>query len=76
MQADQIKQLIQTAMPEAEVAVTGDGHHWDAVVISAKFEGLNLLERQRMVYDALGDSILDGSIHALSMKTYTPIERV
>lgn len=43
------------------------GGHFFVVVRSRAFEGKNLLARQRMVYDALGD-LMNREIHALSMK--------
>ena len=49
----------------------GDGHHFDAVIVSSAFEGKRMLECHRLVYDALGDR-MRSEIHALSMKTYTP----
>jgi acid stress-induced BolA-like protein IbaG/YrbA len=36
------------------------------------FRGKTLLQQQRMVYATLGDRIVNGEIHALSLKTYTP----
>ena len=58
-------------MPCEHVAVEGDGHHFDAVVVSTAFEGKRMLECHRLVYDALGDR-MRSEIHALSMQTYTP----
>lgn len=74
MNPDQIKQQIETGLPGAQVTVTGDGSHFEAVVVSAAFEGKGLLERHRMVYDTLGDKV-GGAIHALSIRTSTPTDR-
>mgnify|MGYP001486065227 CR=1 FL=1 len=38
--------------------------------VSSSFNGLNLLERHKLIYNALNDMIKQ-EIHALSMKTYT-----
>ena len=46
------------------------GAHLSAVIISSSFEGLNLIERHKKVYNALHDMI-KREIHAFSMKTYT-----
>ena len=46
------------------------GAHLIAVIVSSSFNGLNLLERHKLVYNALNDMIKQ-EIHALSMKTYT-----
>ncbi len=49
------------------------GGHFRAVVVSLQFEGKTPVERQRLVYDALGRA-MGGEIHALSMRTLTPSE--
>ena len=53
--------------------VQGDGHHFEAVIVSAAFEGKRLIARHQMVYAVLGDR-MKAEIHALSMKTLTPSE--
>lgn len=50
-----------------------DGSHFDVVIVSDAFAGKSRLQRQRMVYAALGDLMQQG-IHALAMRTYTPDE--
>jgi len=49
------------------------GGHFLVTIVSAQFAGLNLLQRQRLVYATLGD-LMATTIHALSMKTVTPDE--
>ena len=51
----------------------GGESHFRALVVSTRFEGKARVERQRMVYAALGD-LMQGSIHALAMRTLTPEE--
>lgn len=70
---DDIRGWILAGLPEAEVRVDGDGHHFEAVIVTADFAGKSLLERHQMVYNALGDK-MKAEIHALSMKTLTPEE--
>ncbi len=72
MNEEQIKQKIQTGLPGSQVNVSGDGRHFEAVVVSAAFAGKSMLEQHRMVYGSLGDSFESEAIHALSVKTYTP----
>ena len=43
---------------------------FNLILVSPAFEGVSLLDRHRMVNDALSDVMED--IHALSMKTWTP----
>jgi BolA protein len=49
----------------------GGGGHFRVLVVSQRFEGLGLVEAQRLVYGALGD-MMQGEIHALSIRTLTP----
>ncbi|QJE74291.1 BolA family transcriptional regulator [Aerophototrophica crusticola] len=54
------------ARPEGET-------HFDVEVVSAAFEGLNRVARQRLVYDTLRDELAE-RVHALALKTLTPTE--
>jgi len=70
MQSEDIQTMIERGLPDAEVQVTGDGRHFDAVIVSEAFAGKSLLEQHRMVYSTLGGK-MGGDIHALTMRTYT-----
>ena len=71
MQPEDIRRLIEEGLAEADVRVSGDGRHFDAVVICDAFSGKSMLEQHRMVYAALGDRFDTDAVHALSIKTYT-----
>lgn len=70
MQSEDIQTMIERGLPDAEVQVTGDGRHFDAVIVSEAFAGKSLLEQHRMVYSTL-EGKMGGDIHALTMRTYT-----
>jgi acid stress-induced BolA-like protein IbaG/YrbA len=70
----QIKELIEAGLPDSQVTIQGDGRHFEAAIVSPAFEGKTMIAQHRMVYDVLGDSFRNDSIHALSFKTYTPEE--
>jgi len=53
-------------------AVSGKGH-FNMVIISDRFEGVNLLDRNRMVFGSL-EKEMEEEIHALSVKTFSPGE--
>jgi acid stress-induced BolA-like protein IbaG/YrbA len=74
MQPDQIKQLIEAGLACEHVSVTGDGRHFEAVVVSDAFEGKRSLARHRMVYATLGDRFDTDELHALALKTLTASE--
>ena len=49
------------------------GGHFTLVVVSPKFEGLNPLDRRRLVFSVL-QSEMQGEIHALTVRTLSPSE--
>jgi acid stress-induced BolA-like protein IbaG/YrbA len=69
-----ILDLITTGLPCVSADVTGDGRHWNAVIVSEAFRGKRLIQRHQMVYATLGNKMQTDEIHALSMKTLTPEE--
>lgn len=76
MKPDDIAAKIRAALPDAEVDLedlTGTKDHWKARIVSTRFEGLPLLQRHRLVMNALADE-LRGPIHALTMDVLTPSE--
>jgi BolA protein len=56
-----------------EGAKDGKGH-FDVTIVSQAFDGVNRLQRHRMVYDALS-KLIETDIHALRIKAYAPSER-
>lgn len=77
MRKQDIEAKICSALPGAMVELrdlTGTEDHWEAVVISDRFDGKSLIERHRMVFAALAEE-MKGPIHALTLKTYTPAEK-
>lgn len=51
-------------------APAGSGHY-DAVIVAESFAHKTMMQQHRMVYEALADQMYT-TIHALSLKTYTP----
>jgi len=74
MENEQLKNLIETQIPQVKVTVKGDGRHFDIMVISDEFVGKRMLQRQQIIYGLLQGYIASGEIHALNMKTYTKEE--
>ena len=73
IELDEVRELIMTKLPGAEVEVTddtGQGDHLTAVVRAPQFAGLSRIEQHRLVKSAVQERMDDGSIHALSVKTH------
>jgi acid stress-induced BolA-like protein IbaG/YrbA len=73
IQPEQIKSVIEAGLTCDHVEVKGDGHHFEAVIVSAEFRGKLKVQQHQLVYRALGDRMRE-EIHALSMRTLTPEE--
>lgn len=86
--ADIIKTKLTEALAPSRLELTDEsalhaGHagarpegesHFRLLVVSTAFENRGRLERQRMVYQVLGD-LMTTDIHALSIKALTPDEK-
>lgn len=70
---ESIKSGIEAGLACERVEVSGDGQHFQALVVSSAFEGKSRVQRHQLVYRALGDRMRE-EIHALSMQTLTPAE--
>ena len=68
---EQVKSYIEQGIACESVTVSGDGQHFEAVIVSALFRGKNKVQQHQLVYRALGSRMRE-EIHALSMQTYTP----
>lgn len=68
---------LRRAMPDAAVTMidrTGTMDHLKVVVVSDAFRDRNLLDRHRMIYQALDEPMKDGRIHALELTARTKDE--
>jgi len=72
MENEAVAALIKAGMPSADVTVTGDGRHFEAIVVSTEFEGQSLIQRHRLVMATCTAEIQSDALHALSIKAYTP----
>ena len=71
MDLKEIEKYIKEAMPDASIEIqdlAGDGNHYSATIISAKFSGKSKIEQHKMVYDSLKGK-MGNELHALAIKT-------
>lgn len=73
MLEDVIYQAIAEHIACEFLDVSGDGRHFDAIVVSDEFAKKSRIERHRIIYAALGERMKE-EVHALSMKLYTSSE--
>ncbi|MGI9251454.1 MAG: BolA family protein [Pseudohongiellaceae bacterium] len=74
MQGEQIKDIIQQAMPDCQITVEGGDGKYLVSVVGQEFEGLNAVKRQQLIYQLLNEHITSGAIHAITMHLQTPAE--
>lgn len=72
MDIQQIEQLLLTELQLAEVRVSAEGSHYAVIAVGTCFADISRVKQQQMVYRPLMSAIADGSIHAVSIKTFTP----
>lgn len=74
MNAAEVRSLILTGLPGAQVQVLSDDDtHFETVVVAPHFAGKRMLQRHQLVYASLG-ALMGREIHALSIQAYTPQE--
>jgi BolA family transcriptional regulator, general stress-responsive regulator len=87
LREDRIRQCLRESLDPQELLIKDQsqlhiGHegakdgkgHYELLLVSHAFEGVNRVQRHRMVYDALRD-LLESDIHALRISAYAPSER-
>lgn len=82
-----IRERLTAAFAPDHLAIADDSHrhaghaaakgggHFTVTLVADAFAGKGLLERHRMVHEALSDLMADGTIHALSIHASAPAER-
>ncbi|NJM96371.1 MAG: BolA family transcriptional regulator [Phormidesmis sp. RL_2_1] len=74
---DQLELMIKASLPDAQITtedMKGTGDHYQIAVVSSAFEGLSLVKRHQLVYQAVNSAMSSDAIHALSLETNTPEE--
>lgn len=75
MSPSEVQSLIEAGLADSQAWVGGDdGRHFEAVVVCPAFASQPMIKQHRMVFATLGDNMRDDTIHALSLKTFTPEE--
>lgn len=71
---ESIRTSIETAIPGANVTVTGGGGHYTIDVVSNAFEGKNMVQSQRMVYSAISHLMQgpNAPVHAVDSLRTSP----
>jgi acid stress-induced BolA-like protein IbaG/YrbA len=71
---EQVEQHLKESGSFEIVRVSGDGYHYQITLVSEIFKTQSRVARQQWVYALLNEYITAGSLHALTMHTWTPDE--
>ncbi|PAJ72325.1 cell division protein BolA [Pseudoalteromonas sp. NBT06-2] len=74
MEPNQVETILKENLSLTEVRVTANGSHFEVIAVGDCFEGVSRVKKQQLVYAPLNDSIADGTIHAVSIRAFTPVE--
>lgn len=80
----QIRQRLNEALKPESLELIDDSHlhvghgakggHYTVKIVASVFGGKNMVQRHRLVYDALAE-LMKSEIHALSIQASTPEEK-
>jgi len=83
---ERLRERLQAELNPSVLDITDDSHlhaghagntggsHYTVKIVSSRFEGLKLVMRHRLVYDAVHDMINKAEIHALAINAVAPSE--
>jgi BolA protein len=69
----EIEIIDESARHAGHAGAASGGGHYILHIVSEAFAGKNLIQRHRLVYDAVGD-MMHSEIHALSIQARSPDE--
>jgi len=72
VEVSQIEQLINDALSVDELHVSFDGSQCKVIAVADIFGELSRVKKQQAITKPLSQVINDGSIHAITVKTFTP----
>ncbi|HLV49019.1 MAG TPA: BolA family protein [Aliidiomarina sp.] len=72
MEPSAVEELLKKELNLEEVYVKAEGSHYQVIAVSEQFAELSRVKQQQLIYAPLNEQIADGTIHALSIKVFTP----
>jgi stress-induced morphogen len=76
MPMHELRGLLERGFPGDTIELDnpqGDGEHYQALIVSERFQGMTLVEQHQLVYRTMGDA-MRSAVHAFALKTYTPAQ--
>ncbi|WP_100656675.1 BolA family protein [Alteromonas flava] len=70
MTNEEIELLLKEALNLSEVHVQSEGSHIKVIAVGDVFDELSRVKKQQYVYAPLKELIADGTLHAVTIKTF------
>ncbi|MFT5541604.1 MAG: acid stress-induced BolA-like protein IbaG/YrbA [Glaciecola sp.] len=71
MTNEEIASLLRTKLDLNDVKVKSEGSHFQIIAIDDCFEEMSRVKKQQLIYGPLSDKIADGTMHAITIKTFS-----
>lgn len=71
MNNEEIAAMLKEQLSIHEVKVKSEGTHFQIIAIDDVFTDMSRVKKQQMVYAPLSEMIADGTIHAVTIKTFS-----
>ena len=69
-----LTQFLRSKFPDTDISFDGEDCNSKVLIVSNEFEGLNTLQRHKLVMSVLKEQFQSGELHALSLSTKSPSE--
>ncbi len=74
MEPSQVESILKENLSLSEVHVKANGTHYEVIAVGECFSDVSRVKKQQLVYAPLKDLIADGTIHAVSIRAFTPAD--
>jgi acid stress-induced BolA-like protein IbaG/YrbA len=71
MTNEEIADLLKTELSLTDVKVKSEGSHFQIIAVDNRFEEMSRVKKQQLIYGPLSDKIADGTMHAITIKTFS-----
>ncbi|MFW8592211.1 BolA family protein [Glaciecola sp. 2405UD65-10] len=71
MTNEDIANMLTEKLALSDVKVKSEGTHFQIIAIDDRFSDMSRVKKQQLVYAPLSELIADGTIHAVSIKTFS-----
>lgn len=71
MTNEEIASLLKAELTLDDVKVKSEGSHFQIIAVDNRFADMSRVKKQQFIYGPLSEKIADGTMHAITIKTFT-----